>query len=78
MIFNRPIPRDYSQTASNWNQQPSNYKPTSKSTIIQPGNYPQQTPYQLPPQQQFIVGTYPYPTPTVKKNRLIITCRWTE
>jgi hypothetical protein len=35
--------------------------------MVQTGNYPQQTQYQLPPQQQFFVGTYPYPTPTVKK-----------
>jgi hypothetical protein len=59
------MPREYSQTAPSWNQQPSNYKSSSKPTMIQTGNYPQQSPYQLPPQQQFILGTYPYQTPTV-------------
>ncbi|CAF4460134.1 unnamed protein product, partial [Adineta steineri] len=33
--------------------------------MIQPGAYPQPTSYQLPPQQQFIVGTYPYHPPTL-------------
>ncbi|CAF1029668.1 unnamed protein product [Adineta steineri] len=61
----QPITRDVSQTAPTWNHQASNYKPTSKSTMIQPGAYPQPTSYQLPPQQQFIVGTYPYHTPAL-------------
>ncbi|UJR15127.1 hypothetical protein I4U23_002092 [Adineta vaga] len=59
----QPIAGEYSQTASNWNQQPSLYKTASKSNMIQPGSYPQQASYQLPP-QQFFVGTYPY-TPTL-------------
>ncbi|CAF1319962.1 unnamed protein product [Rotaria sordida] len=60
------IPRDYSQAGSTWNQQSSNYKTTPKSTILQPGNYSQQASYQIQPQQQFFVGTYPYHPPTVK------------
>jgi hypothetical protein len=55
--------RDYSQT-STWNQQPSSYKATSKSAMVQPGNYPAQPSYQMPHQQQLFVGTY-YPTPTL-------------
>jgi len=35
--------------------------------MIQTGTYPQQTSFQLPPQQQFFVGTYPYHTPAVNK-----------
>jgi len=65
--INSSIPREYSQT-TNWNPQSSNYKTTSKATMIPTGTY-QQPSYQLTPQQQqFILGTYPYHTlsPTVK------------
>ncbi len=34
--------------------------------MVQTGNYPQQTSYQLP-HQQIYVGAYPYPTQTVRK-----------
>ncbi|CAF5114149.1 unnamed protein product, partial [Rotaria sp. Silwood1] len=54
------LPRDYPQATSTWNQQPTNYKTTPKVTILQPGNYSQQPSYQIPPQQQFFVGAYPY------------------
>ena len=67
-IFNRSIPRDYTQT-NNWTPQPSTYKSNSKTAIIPAGTYPQQQPYQLPPQQQqqIFLGAYPYSTlpPTV-------------
>jgi hypothetical protein len=66
IISNRSIPRDYSQTSSTWNQQATNYKTNTKSSMLQTGNYPQQTSYQLPAQQQYFLGTYPYPTHTVK------------
>jgi len=63
-INSRSIPRDYPQT---WTQQQStNYKPTTKLPMVQTGNYPQQTSYQLP-HQQIYVGAYPYPTQTVRK-----------
>ncbi|CAF3684625.1 unnamed protein product [Rotaria sp. Silwood1] len=54
------LPRDYPQATSTWNQQPTNYKTTPKVTILPPGNYSQQPSYQIPPQQQFFVGAYPY------------------
>ncbi|CAF1583962.1 unnamed protein product [Rotaria sp. Silwood1] len=62
-LVNYPsIPRDYSQTTTNWNPQTSNYKTTTKPT----GTYQQQPSYQIPTQQQqqqqqqFFLGTYPY------------------
>jgi hypothetical protein len=74
--MNRSVPREYSQT-TNWNPQSSNYKTTSKTTMIPTGTYPQQQQqqlmYQISPQQQqqqqIFFGTYQYPTlsPAVKK-----------
>ncbi|CAF4157360.1 unnamed protein product, partial [Rotaria sp. Silwood2] len=58
------IPREYTQAPSTWNQQSPNYKHTSKGTILQPGNYTQHSSYQVQPQQQYFVGTYPYPSST--------------
>jgi hypothetical protein len=56
------IPRDYPQA---WNQpQSTNYKPTPKLPMVQTGNYPQQTSYQLP-QQQIFLGNFPYATPAL-------------
>ncbi len=63
--FPRSIQRDYPQT---WAQpQSTNFKPPNKLPIVQPGNYPQQASYQLPPQQQIYLGAYPYGTPAVSE-----------
>jgi hypothetical protein len=63
-IHSRSIPRDYPQA---WNQpQSTNYKPTPKLPMVQTGNYPQQTSYQLP-QQQIFLGNFPYATPAVRR-----------
>ncbi|CAF0997522.1 unnamed protein product [Rotaria sordida] len=68
-LVNYPsMPRDYSQTTTNWNPQTSNYKTNAKPTIISTGTYQQQPSYQIPTQQQqFFLGTYPYSSmqPTV-------------
>lgn len=69
-IFRRSMPRDYPQT---WNQPAAiNYKPTAKSTMLQTGTYPTpQTSYQLPAQQQFYMGHFPYHTPAVKRESFL-------
>lgn len=58
--YQQQIQRDYPQS---WNQQQSmNYKPISKTPLVQAASYPQQASYPIAPQQQYFVGAYPYPT----------------
>ncbi|CAF1003687.1 unnamed protein product [Adineta ricciae] len=53
-LSNHPsVSRDYPQ-ANQWNPQSSSYKQNPKASMYPTGTYPQQSSYQLPPQQQQI------------------------
>ena len=65
-FLRRAIPREYPQQTSAWSPVATNsYKTVPAPSMTQLGAYPPQAPYPLQAQQQYVLGNYPYATPTV-------------